>query len=98
MQFCVCVDQNPFRSQTLRALRGNGVAMIEVPHFHWVERDNLTVVHADCDVAVSRKVFDCAQRPVGKIELPQTGSQVDRVRHRLSVCTASHAVWHSQFL
>ncbi|WP_263418357.1 hypothetical protein [Terriglobus albidus] len=70
MQFGVCVDQNTFRSQTLRAVRRDSGAVIKVPQLQWVERNNPAVVHTDCDVAASRNVFDCGQRRVGKIEFP----------------------------
>ena len=49
MDVGVHVDQNALRSQTLRTVRGDGVAVIEVPHLCRIKgnRPVLASVHAD---------------------------------------------------
>ncbi|MGA2891097.1 MAG: LysR family transcriptional regulator [Terracidiphilus sp.] len=63
----VHVDQNALRGETLRAVRGHGVSVIEVPHLCRIECDRpiFAAVHVDGYFAALADLLDGSEVTVG---------------------------------
>jgi len=75
----VGVDQNSFGRESLGAVAGDCVAVIEVAVVGGVEFDLPVVVEAGGDAAVERNGFDHRQVAVGDAELFVRRSELDAV-------------------
>lgn len=65
----VRVDEDAFGGKTLRAVTGNGIAMVEVTIFAGVELDLTVVVDAGGDAAIGMNRHDRAQVAVSDATL-----------------------------
>ena len=65
----VDVHQNPVGGESLGAVAGDGIAMIEVPHLVGVERNGLAIVHADGKLSILTDALDGAEVTIGDAKL-----------------------------
>lgn len=82
VNFGIHIYQHALCGKPLRALRGHGVAMIEVAHRAWVERNALffVAIHANDKPAVVADLLECAKIAVGNAQLPVWRRQLYPVR------------------
>ncbi len=75
------VHQHALGSQTLRTVRGDGIAMIEVPHLVCIEAHDSVfgATHADADLAIVPDVLDGAQIAIGNLQVSLWSCKLDFV-------------------
>src|ERR1700753_512301 len=81
MNLSVDVDDHAFRGEPLRAVAGDGVAMIEVTHLVRGERNSFPVVHADGELPVL-DLLNGAKVAVGNAQLFGRGGKAQTVANR----------------
>src|SRR5882757_10798939 len=69
MNIRVDIDENALCGETLRAMRGHGVAVVEVAHPVCIEGNGFAVVHSDGKLPIVAELLDGAKVTVGDTDL-----------------------------